>query len=119
MNEHGFAFDESIPIHRFQGAEVEALLVGSMMLALEFNENRRILLDYQGCVEERDSWICKLPLCGEHSLMSLVGQRITLEFASADRALIQFSGGGTIELVRDAPGADLVRFCIGEYQYQA
>jgi hypothetical protein len=50
--------------------------------------------------------------------MNLVQQTITLEFASPDRAFIHFSDGGTIELTRDAPGADLVRFCIGEEEYQ-
>ena len=119
MNEHGFAFDASIPLHCFQGAEVEALLIGSMSLTLELTENRRIHLDYQGCIEERDTWLSKLPLCGEASLMSLVQQTIMLEFTSPDRAFIRFSGGGTIGLVRDALGADLVRFCIGDDEYQA
>ena len=119
MNERGFAFDESIPIDRFQGAEVEALVVGSITLTLELTDNRRIHLDYQGCIEERDTWLCKLSLCGDPSLMGLVQQTITLEFASADRAFIHFSGGGKIELIRDAPGADLARFCIGDDVYQA
>lgn len=119
MNKLGFAFDESIPIQRFQGAEVEALLIGSITLTLELTDERRIHLDYQGCIEERDAWICKLPLCGERSLMSLVGQTIRLEVVSADRARIEFSGGGTIELVRDAPGVNLVRFCIGADEYPA
>lgn len=119
MDNHGFAFDESIPLHRLQGAEVEAFSVGSISLAIELAEKRRILLDYQGCIEERHTWFCKLPLCGEDSLMSLVQQTITIEFASRDRASIQFSGGGVIDLVRNAPGADLVRFVVGDDEYQA
>jgi hypothetical protein len=113
------AFDDSIPVGRFQGAEVEALLVGSVTLTLELSESRRIHLDYQGCVEQRDTWICGLPLCGEDSLMSLVGQTINVDFISEDQASIRFSGGGLIELVRDAPGVDLMRFCIGKDEYQA
>lgn len=119
MNENGFAFDESIPLDRFEGAEVEAFLVGSASLTLLLTNNRRIHLDYQGCLEDRDSWLCRLPLCGGSSLMSLVQQKISVEFMSPDGASIHFSGGGTIDLVRDAPGADLVRFCIGDDEYQA
>jgi hypothetical protein len=119
MSDDVIAFDRSIPIDRFQGAEVEALFVGSITLTLELTERRRIHLDYQGCIEERDAWICRLPLCGEDSLMALIGQTITVEFASADQAFVRFSDGGVIELVRDAPGVDLVRFCVGEEEYQA
>ncbi|MFN3726012.1 MAG: hypothetical protein ACK4SZ_06875 [Allosphingosinicella sp.] len=119
MNEQGFAFDESIPLDRFQGAEVEQLVVGTTALTLLLSGDRCIHLDYQGCLEERGSWLCSLPLCGEHSLMSLTQQTITVEFASADRAFIHLSGGGKIDLVRDAPGVDLVRFCIGQDEYQA
>lgn len=98
---------------------MEALLVGSVTLQLHLTNRRRIYLDYQGCTETRDTWICGLPLCGENGLMGLIGQTITVEFASVDRAVINFSGGGMVELVRDAPGVDLVRFCIGEEQYFA
>jgi hypothetical protein len=119
MDDHGCAFDESIPLHRFDGAEVEAFLVGSISLTIELTEKRRIHLDYQGCIENRDTWFCKLPLCGEHSVMDLVQQTITVTFASRDHAFIHFSGGGVIELVRDAPGVDLARFVIGEDEYQA
>lgn len=119
MDERGFAFDERIPLHRFQGAVVESLLVGGITVTLMLSEDRRIHLDYQGCIEERASWLCSLPLCGEHSLMSLAEQTITVEFASADRAFIHFSGGGKIDLIRDAPGVDLVRFCIGQDEYLA
>lgn len=119
MTNNVIAFDESIPIGRFQKAEVENLLVGSMTLTLQLSSNRRIHLDYQGCIESRGTWICDLPLCGEDSLMALIGQTITLDFRSADEASIHFSGGGIIELIRDAPGADLVRFCIGENEFQA
>lgn len=34
MNEHGFAFDESIPVERFQGAEIEQIVDGSVSLTL-------------------------------------------------------------------------------------
>jgi hypothetical protein len=51
--------------------------------------------------------------------MSLVGQTITVDFLSTDHAVIRLSAGGTIELVRDIPGGDLVRFCIGQEEYQA
>jgi len=119
MTNNVIAFDESIPIACFQEAEVENLLVGSMTLTLELSSNRRIHLDYQGCIESRGTWICGLPLCGENSLMGLIGQTIAVKFYSADEASIHFSSGGIIELVRDAPGADLVRFCIGENEFQA
>lgn len=114
-----FAFNDSIPIDRFQGAEIEGLLVGSISLTLYLSNDRYIILDYQGCVEERESWLCKLPLCGEQSLMSLYGQSIEIEFCSHDHAIIHLYGGGSITLVRDQPGADLVRFGIGEDLYQA
>jgi hypothetical protein len=119
MNPIGCAFDDSVPISRFQGAELVAFLVGSTALTLELSENRRIHLDYQGYREEWDTWLCKLPLCGDRSLMRLVSQTITVEFVTSDEARIHFSGGDTLVLLRDAPGADLVRFCIGEQQYPA
>lgn len=119
MDADGFAFDDTIPLDRFQGAAVEAFSVGGISVTIHLTENRSIQLDHQGCIEERDTWFCKLPLCGEHSLMSLVQQTITIEIASRDEASIGFSGGGVIKLMRDAPGVDLVRFFIGGDEYPA
>jgi hypothetical protein len=68
MNEFGIAFDGSVPIHRFQGAEIETLLVNSITVTLQLTEGRQIHLDYQGCVEHRNTWLCGLPLCGDNEL---------------------------------------------------
>ena len=119
MTELRCAFDDSIPISRFQGAEVRAFTVGASTLTLQLSDDRRIHLDYQGCREEWQSWLCKLPLCGERSLMSLTNQTITIEFVTNDEARIHFSGGDTLLLLRDVPGADLVRFCVDGEQYPA
>ena len=113
-------FFTEIPYKLFSGARIEFLIVGASSLKLALSENRSILLYYFGSIEDKSNWLYNLPLCGSHSLQSLVGDEIdNINAISNELAEISLVSGRVIELHHDDVCQDLVNFKIGLDEYIA
>lgn len=114
-----YGFRETIPIHLFDGAEITSLIVGASSLIFELDERRAINMMYYGAIEDRFSWLYRLPLCGDESLQSVVGKKICVHFLSLILAKIVFSDGRELQLNHDDPNSELVSFTVNGEEYFA
>jgi len=113
-------FSEAIPVHLFIGAEIELIVIGASSIKFELSDNKSVLLYYYGALEDKNDWLYNIPLCGDDSAQSLVGQYIkNIVFLSDSRAEIAFSEGRILQIEHDDVNNDLVSFRIGEKEYTA
>ncbi len=114
-----FGFASDIPIARFSGARVSAVVVGRPSISFEFESDVSLTLYYYGATDNCEDWLYNAPLCGPKSVQSLVGTTVEVTFHSRVEASVSFSDGRVLKIVHDDPEMEISSFRVGHEVFNA